>query len=169
MSRTIEEKPQQPQADHERRCAKKMKKITSICSLVCAFLVGCAAIVPVERALQDKVPFVISQVLLRDVIAELSKSATTDIRIDPRLNEVADLCITYIPTSKATTHIPLGVALDILRMQTVLQCKVSVHWRVEGNHILFFYSGSDEEYKTLKKRDQPNELVPPPSKRVGRP
>ena len=121
--------------------------------LVCSLVVGCATTSRVERDLQKKVPFAVSQTLLREVIAGLNEDVTTDIRIEPRLAEVADICITHLPNRKQETYIPLGVALDILRMQTAFQYKVEVDWRIEDDHILLFYSGGEDGYRNLKKRD----------------
>ncbi len=126
----------------------------TVASVVILILLGgCATVSPIERDLQTKVPFCVSQMLLRDVIAGLDKEVKTQIRIDPRLNEVADLCINHLPKTEATSQVPLGVALDIIRMQTVYQYKANVDWKVEGDHILLFFAGSDEDYKALKKRD----------------
>ena len=128
-----------------------MKYILTL--LACSLVVGCATLSPVERDLQAKVPFWISQVLLRDVIADLNEDVETEIRIEPRLTEVADLCINHLPKREQEAMIPLGVALDILRMETIFQYKVNVDWKIEDDHVLFFFAGTDGEYEKLKKRD----------------
>lgn len=132
-----------------------MNKYIIASLLLAALLTGCTSTGLTQRALQQPVPFALSQVLLRDAISDLNVDLRghTRLEIEPRLSEVADLCITYIPMSKATAYVPLGVALDILCNQLIEKYKVNASWKTEGNKIVFFYAGSDAEYKLLKKRD----------------
>jgi hypothetical protein len=121
--------------------------------LMCLLLVGCATTSQVERDLDKKVPFVLSQVLLRDAIACLNQDIQTEIVIDPKLNEIANLCMNHFPRREKDAWIPIGVALDMLRMQTIYKYGVPVDWKIEDDHILFFYAGSDQQYAKEKKRD----------------
>jgi hypothetical protein len=103
--------------------------------------------------LEQEVAFGWSQVLLRDVIAGLNEEVEGNIKIGPKLNEIADITITFIPSSEESHNVNLAVALDYLRNYVAAQYEITTRWRQDGDTILFYFDGQDEEYDELPKRD----------------
>ena len=133
------------------QCAKAMWCCFSMACFLSA--AGCATQSQIESTLERNVRMIVGQELLRDVLAEIADEARISIVIDPKLDAIADLAVTYISTQNPERRVPLAGALDIITMQVYTSYGVSAAWRIEDDRILVYFAGNDEEYKTLRKRD----------------
>lgn len=132
-----------------------MRTVAVILSLLAVLAAGCTTTTPdVGAALDQKVTLVCSQTLLRDVVAEFDAQAKVHVRIESRLNEIADLGITYRPKRHEDQQIPLSIALDIVKWQVVNIYHVPVDWRVDKREVMVFFAGSDDDYKQQRLRDK---------------
>lgn len=132
-----------------------MKKMIFLaCPAMLFFMLGCTAVTTQRPSVLNKeVVFACNQTLLRNALADLNEQVAGQLFLDPRLNEVADLDVSYFTKNPDDSRVPLATALNILRSYIMGVHKVRVDWKVDGQKILFFYSGTDEEYKSLRKRD----------------
>ena len=117
-------------------------------------LTGCATLERrTDAALSQDILFGCSQTLLRDAIAFIDDQTPIHVRLESRLSEVADLSITYLPRREQDQHLPVSVALDILKWSVIEVYHVPVDWKSDNEGVLFFFAGSDDEYKTMRLRD----------------
>jgi hypothetical protein len=98
--------------------------------------------------------FACNQTLLRDVVASLDEQVQSHVALDSRLNEVADLGVSCFSNTLENSFLTLSTALNILRTYIMEVYNIPVDWRVDGETIVFFFAGSDEEYAALRKRDK---------------
>ena len=103
--------------------------------------------------LEQELRFGWSQELLREVVSSLDEQVQGDVLLGPKLNEIADLSITFVPSSEESTRATLALSLDYLRNYLAERYEVETEWKQNGSVIQFFYAGSDESYAKLPKRD----------------
>lgn len=131
-----------------------MRIRTTILTVFLLFTASCTTSRKEPKPLvEQEVIFGWSQVLLREVIAGLNEQVEGNVTIDPKLNEVANLAITFIPSSEVSAHASLAVALDYLRNYIAIEYEVPTRWKQNGDVITLFYDGSEAAYADLPKRD----------------